>query len=215
VSSHVFSPAVVFSPEEVLNSLHIPNDPESEEYDIVTDLLKEAEKIARPVALWKESRVESVGETLCIDGVGFSDPLILEKLSSQKAVYPYVMTCGVELDDWSKHFSDPLEEFIADGIKVYALGLLSKAFRQYVKEEIFGGHIFSSLAPGSIPSWPIEGQAPLFRVLGDVREKIGVELTPDYLMLPTKSGSGILFETEEEFHYCERCPRLNCPNRRV
>jgi len=215
MSLHIFQPEVAFDLGEVLKALHIPEDPESEEYDAVCDLLKEAGKSASPKVLWRESRVEKGKDALFIDGIPFRDPLILEKLSLQRVVYPYVMTCGTELDDWSKGFADPLESFIADGIKVHALGLAGSAFRQYMKEEIFGEHIFSSLAPGSLPSWPIQGQEPLFQLLGEVKEKIGVVLTPDFLMLPTKSGSGILFESEEEFHSCQRCPRLNCPNRRV
>ena len=46
-------------------------------------------------------------------------------------------------------------------------------------------------------------------------EDIGVELTDTFLMLPVKSGSGLLFETEQSYENCSMCPRTDCPNRRA
>ena len=68
--------------------------------------------------------------------------------------------------------------------------------------------------PGSLPDWPITEQAKLFSLLGDVKALIGVTLTESMLMLPTKSVSGVYFETERNFENCELCARENCPGRR-
>ena len=40
-------------------------------------------------------------------------------------------------------------------------------------------------------------------------------LTDSYLMLPTKSVSGVYFETEKSFNSCQLCTREMCPSRRA
>jgi predicted transcriptional regulator len=42
-----------------------------------------------------------------------------------------------------------------------------------------------------------------------------VRLTESFLMLPTKTVSGIFFPTEATFESCQLCPREECPNRRA
>ena len=75
-----------------------------------------------------------------------------------------------------------------------------------------------SLNPGSIAAWPISGQAELFAILGGrefVETQTGVIYTPSYLMLPSKSVSGIAFESETFYENCQYCPIDNCPGRRA
>ena len=71
----------------------------------------------------------------------------------------------------------------------------------------------SFMNPGSLADWPIEEQKPLFRLIGDVEVAIGVKLTKNYLMIPTKSVSGIYFPTEITFYSCQLCPRKACDGR--
>ncbi|MBN1902577.1 hypothetical protein JW926_14730 [Candidatus Sumerlaeota bacterium] len=73
----------------------------------------------------------------------------------------------------------------------------------------------ASMSPGSLKDWPLEEQIPLFSLLGDTRESIGVSLTESLLMTPTKTISGIWFATEESFESCQLCPREECPARRA
>jgi hypothetical protein len=42
-----------------------------------------------------------------------------------------------------------------------------------------------------------------------------VTLTDSFLMVPTKSVSGIVFPTEVSFESCRLCPRSDCPGRRA
>jgi hypothetical protein len=63
--------------------------------------------------------------------------------------------------------------------------------------------------------WPIEQQRSLFALFGDVEALIGVALTESYLMLPTKSVSGVYFETDQSFISCQLCTREACPGRRA
>ena len=75
----------------------------------------------------------------------------------------------------------------------------------------------SRMAPGSGAAdvWPIAQQKELFSIFGNVEDLIGVKLTDRYLMIPIKSVSGILFETETTFVTCQLCPREACIRRRA
>ncbi|MBN2246450.1 MAG: vitamin B12 dependent methionine synthase, partial [Candidatus Aminicenantes bacterium] len=71
----------------------------------------------------------------------------------------------------------------------------------------------SSISPGSLTDWPIEEQKPLFSLFGDTQNLIGVILTPQMLMIPKKTISGIFFPTKEKFIPCRLCSRQDCPER--
>ena len=122
---------------------------------------------------------------------------------------------GVELQGWADSYADDM-----------LAGFYADAINQAVLKSAFGGFINhlanaysltnpSAMNPGSLGDWPINQQRPLFDLLGDVEGTIGVHLKESFLMVPTKSVSGILFPTEESFASCQLCPRDNCPNRRA
>ncbi len=68
---------------------------------------------------------------------------------------------------------------------------------------------------GAADVWPITQQKELFSIFGNVEDLIGVRLTHNYLMIPIKSVSGILFQTETTFETCQLCPREACIGRRA
>ena len=95
-----------------------------------------------------------------------------------------------------------------------ALAAALDQLHTHLEEKYHLGRV-KAMNPGSLEDWPIGQQKELFRILGDVKSAIGVELTDSCLMLPMKSASGILFQTESNFESCQLCPRKNCPNRRA
>ena len=145
--------------------------------------------------------------------------MFFDKLKDKNRCFPYICTCGRALEDWSKQYAgDLLAEYWADEIKKYFLMRIRMELTTWLKEQYkTSGHL-ASLNPGSIAAWPISGQAELFAVLGGrefVQEQIGVIYTDSFLMLPSKSVSGIAFESETFYENCQHCPIENCPNRRA
>jgi hypothetical protein len=55
----------------------------------------------------------------------------------------------------------------------------------------------------------------LFQLLADVEASIGVRLNKSLVMIPTKSVSGIYFQTEVSFFNCQLCQRGKCPGRKA
>jgi len=178
-------------------------------------LASQAEAIARPKALYGLSFVEAKGKDWVeLDDSRFSSRILRVNLKGVHRVFPYVVTCGVELDAWSNNFDDFLLRYYADVIKEMALTAAVKALDEHLENQFHPGPL-SSMNPGSLGDWPLEVQPQLFALLGNVEEMIGVRLTSSYLMLPTKSISGLYFPTDQRFVSCQLCPRENCPSRRA
>ncbi len=178
-------------------------------------LVDRARAVGRPKALYAESFIEARGaDTVCIGGIVFTSRLLRATLDRLQRVFPFVATCGRELDAVRLPPGDPLSAFWWDTIKTAALGCAVRHLADHLKRR-FRLSTLSSMKPGSGEAevWPIQQQSLLFALLGDVAGRIGVELTPSWVMVPTKSTSGISFATDIEFRSCQVCKRAGCPGR--
>jgi hypothetical protein len=177
--------------------------------------LREAEDIAKPKAMYAVGFIDSRGEDwVAIEGVRFTSRVLRVNLEGAHRVFAYVATCGIELHDWAIGHDDLLHRYWADAIAEMALRSATRALSAHIEDHFMPGHT-SAMAPGSLGEWPLSEQRPLFALLGDVSEAIGVRLGDSLLMTPTKSVSGIRFPTEESFESCMLCPRPGCPGRRA
>lgn len=73
------------------------------------------------------------------------------------------------------------------------------------------------MSPGSGGKgvWGIQQQKEFFELFDGEEKTIGVELTKDFLMVPNKSVSGIIYPTDISFESCQLCHRENCPSRQA
>ncbi len=199
--------------DQLENRLHIePSSDNAIEFEV---LVQEAQRVARPKALYRLAFVTSRDEeSVTIEGVRFVSRVLSVNLQNAHRVFAYMATCGTELDDWAHDKDDPLQQFWAEAIKESALRAAIKAMNEDLEKRYKPGKT-STMNPGSLLDWPLKQQRPLFALLGDPQAAIGVRLTPSCLMVPNKSVSGIRFPTEESFESCQLCPAVNCPGRRA
>ena len=188
------------------------SDPLAEE---IRDLAARAHEAARPKAVMKAAYIDSRGpDFIMVDGVKLTSKVLARNTETVHRVFPYVITCGTEIEAWSKSLGDPLLQFYSDAIKEAALrAAIAKAWKHM--ETVFGLGKVSTMNPGSLKDWPLEEQRPLFKILGKGIEAIGVTLTDSCLMLPVKTVSGLRFPTETTYENCQLCPREVCPGRRA
>ena len=181
----------------------------------VEELLETVRPIARPKAVYEVSYVDEKGEdSVRIDGVTFTSRVLRINLDSTHRVFPYVVTCGREMDEVNVPSGDLMKSFCLDAIKQTVLASARIYFVDYITRKFALGQT-SRMAPGSLEDWPITQQKELFSIFGDVENLIGVRLTRDFLMVPVKSVSGICFPTEVKFESCQLCPREKCSGRRA
>jgi len=182
---------------------------------IAGELIDIARPLAKPKAIYEVSYVESNREdSINIGGVTFTSQLLRVNLDKVGRVFPFIITCGRELDSLATPDRDFMRNYCLDVIKEMALRSAVSYVENHLKE-IFALGQLSRMNPGSLPSWPITQQQELFSLFGNVEELIGVKLTETCLMIPVKSVSGIFFPTEVKFENCQLCQREICRGRRA
>jgi hypothetical protein len=181
----------------------------------VEGLIREAEAVAHPRAIYRMAFIESRGDQhVVVEGLRFESRVLKVNLNNLHRFFAFVVTSGRELDAWANVKTDLLERFWADSINEAVVNSARSFLDRYLQER-YGLTKMARMSPGSLPDWPLEEQRVLFELLGDTGKAIGVELTESLLMVPVKSVSGIVFANEEGFASCQLCPREGCPGRRV
>lgn len=196
--------------QEVMEKLRVPEDLDEE----FKDIFDECVAIADPKFTYAAFDVRQEDSCTWIGEERFESRVMQVNFKGAKKAYPYVVTCGKELYDLAQTKDDPLEKFWVDGISEQYLYRAHGVALAEIKA-FSGAKTLYSMNPGSLQDFPISQQGPLFRMLGDTKQTIGAWITPTFLILPYKSGSGFYFESDSEFVNCSLCPRQGCPNRRV
>lgn len=178
-------------------------------------LAADAARLAKPRAYYQAETIsEREDADLNISTVQFHSRVLSVNLAKAELAFPFVATCGVELQAWGEAFDDMLLGYWAEAIKEEALRCALEALYAHIRERFDPGHL-STMSPGSLEDWPIQEQVPLFRLLGNVESTTGVRLSESLLMMPSKSVSGIIFPTDASFESCLLCPREGCLGRRA
>ena len=199
--------------EELLKKLHIKED--SFFFAEIERMAAEAQLLARPKVVYKNATIETKGDNfVVIDGIKFNSHILRVNLEETSEIFAFVATSGTELEVWAEQFEDIFAIFCADTIKEMVLRSALQEFEAHLEKEFGLGHAVD-MNPGSLGDWPINEQIPLFELLGNVEELIGVQLNNSCLMLPIKSVSGIRFPKEGTYENCQLCPREKCPSRKA
>ncbi len=191
--------------------------PDSEDATALMALIDQAREVARPKALYAEAFVDGRGDdTIRIEGITFTSRMLRRKLEAVERVFPYVATCGREMDGVRLPAGDMLVQYWWDTIKAEVLSVARAHLLIHLTDRFRLGQT-ARMSPGSgdVDVWPIEQQRELFALLGGVTPFIGVILTENCLMIPNKTVSGLLFATEHDFYTCQVCHRDPCPNRKA
>lgn len=169
--------------------------------DLAAELLPLAaigEQLARPKACYLAATISSRGDGCVeIEGVRLTSTALRAKVDGIWLVFPYLATCGQELQAWEVAIADPLHRYWADVVKDLALKAAMQALNAHIDAAYQPGATVT-MRPGMREDWPIGDQRPLFDLLGDCVAATGVYLTDSMLMIPNKSLSGIRIPTEGE-----------------
>lgn len=213
--SIILEPPFQLDREQLAQKLRIkPNSGLEQEFE---ELLLQVDQVAKPKALVLPVYIEQrEKDQITINGTTFTSVALVRNLEGIGRAFAYVATCGREVCELPL---DPKDFVKTTWLHYIKLDLLKPCFpylRSYLKNQ-FGLEKLSSMNPGSADAsiWPIEQQANLFAMIGDVESNIGVRLTESFLMDPEISSSGLLFPAAAVYQNCQLCQRENCPNRSV
>ncbi len=183
--------------------------------EVINGLAEEARSLARPRGIYKAAYAQAGdGAVTRIDSISFTSKVLHRLLRDQNTVYPFIVTIGKDLDEWSFPRREMMKNLCAEFIKT---SVLANAI-YHLLEEIKKRHGIpwaAVMTPGSLKDWPITEQRPFFELFNDAEQRIGVSLTAGGAIKPSKSNSGIAFPNETGFVSCQLCPKLECPGRRA
>jgi len=204
---------VILDMQAILQQLQIR--PDSPAVSHVQALIERVRACARPRALYRACPVEKLQEdSIWIDGVQFASRTLANLLRPVDRVYAYVVTGGHELESVVRPDGKTIEKLALDVVGNLILRSSCEALETHVAQHAQLEKI-GRIGPGAGDGllWPVDQQANLLELLGDTKAAIGVELTPDCMMLPMKSISGLLFETQNDFCDCQLCRSEGCSMR--
>ncbi|MFC1900974.1 hypothetical protein ACFLYN_05215 [Chloroflexota bacterium] len=203
---------VNISISRVLERLRMPGENERVK-KIVLELISAVEPIARPKAIYKTALADTKNrKTIVIDGIELTSYVPSLKFGAEEIVFPYVATCGLEIDTYRVEPGEFMKRYSLNIIKEMILRSTSEYLRNYIIKE-YKMMALTHIGPGEALG-PIAQQQELFSILGDVEKLIGVRLSAHNMMVPEKSISGIFFETTARLESCQLCPDMKCSARR-
>ena len=129
-----------------------------EDYDRLKVMVTEAQTIAKPKALFKVAYIDERGDDyVVIEGIRFDSKILAVDLEGVHRIYPFVATCGAELQEWSAGFIDIVENFWADHIKEEYLRSALKLLCENIQTS-FKLKKIAVMNPGSLQDWPLTEQ---------------------------------------------------------
>ena len=201
-------------PAKILKHMHVRGNSKRYE-EKINELIEVVTPLARPKAVYKIACVENnADDSLEIDKVKFNSLLLKDKLNKAETVFVCVGTCGAEVEEVDLPANDVMKRFCLDAVKNMIMFSASGYLRNHLIQSYHLDKV-SVLNPGETESFPISNLKNLFTILGDVEKSIGVKLTENCAMVPTKSGCGIYYSSETEFVSCRLCPQIRCHGRRA
>ncbi len=181
------------------------------------ELVAKVEDIARPKAVYEVAFIEEKGDDWVVAGdVRLTSRVLRKNLEEAERVFPYVATCGTEVDALKAPDGDIREKAWLYILRGEILQLAVARVPEHISHH-YQVSTLSSMNPGSGDAavWPLEEQKQLFALLGGAGKQIGVRLTESCLLIPEMSVSGVYFPTEKSFEGCQVCHRERCPGRRA
>ena len=122
--------------EVVLKKARIRNKREYFE-GIIREILDLIRPIAKPKAVFEISRVDNKhGDSLDIGGVRFTSHVLRVNLDNVERVYPYVATCGREIDEIEIPQHESVRYYLMDQIKE----IVVHSALSYLQEHIRSNH---------------------------------------------------------------------------
>ena len=200
---------IEFDPAELASRILLSSD--MPEYLEFKNLLEAITPHVKPTALLGETAVLARTSRGVSSSCGdFNCPLLSELCIGSEKLFPFIVSCGKSLDEFTGDISDPLQLYWLDFLKEH---VMEAAFRK-IKAEIKPKHPdreITSLIPMDDDIWTLNGLKEVFRAFpAEAVEQIGVELTEYMFMKPNKTRAGVFFETDRELDLCALCKVKKC-----
>ena len=200
---------------------HTDAEPPARIMSLIDDYLNNINDLIEPAYYYVIRDILMVyGSTAIIEGpVILKSEVVGRLLERCDKVAVFVVTIGGWLEEMAQSLSregSVLQASVLEAVGSGAVEALAESVHDRIRRlvNIEGLNVSQRLGPGHC-DWDISQQQAVFQVLDEDWGR--VQLTPDYLMMPRKSASGIIgigaVSAIQDYSMCRPCPKQDCPNR--
>jgi hypothetical protein len=183
--------------------------------DKFLSLLSEATSLAHPKICWHSVEPVFCGDyKLKLENTTFNSKVLyiltyksINETVSRRSLYPFIATCGTELEGWSSKCEKRIEYYWANIIMQHALQAALAALEASLKK--IEEESISRIEPGIAKDWPIEEQCKLFNLLTPCKSK-DISINPQSILTPKYSIAGIYFFSKKIIPPCLYCSLRIC-----
>ncbi len=201
-----------------LRFLRVRREPDENMKALITDCVKEFESKVYYKACYRYFDIKIEGKKVVLDDdTCFESEKLCKNLKGCKGAFLFVASAGIDVDRLIKKYSSLM---VSKALVLDAIG--SSAVEGFCN--VLCRHICESdevsFRPRFSPGYgdlSIMYQSTLLSLL-DANRKIGITLTDNNMMIPSKSVSAIVGVRPKNEHCdkcddCENCDTVNCPYR--
>ena len=153
--------SVSLSLDKVRRRLHMKPDSDMNQ---VRTLVDTVQRLIEPRAIYKVCYIEAKSEdSVIVGGLRLTSQVLRKNLDRVERIFPYAITLGRKLGEKQNACSDILENYYLDCIGNLALSSVQKQLKKHLQSK-FALEKMSSMAPGSLPDWPIEEQGAFVQI---------------------------------------------------
>jgi hypothetical protein len=181
----------------------------------VMEVARETAKHMKSKYIFAECNIVEKGEDYIMLGdIKFKSRIMAKKLKDCDRVFPYFATCGLEVTEHTEALEDIFDKYVSEKVEYLALTQIREAMRDKIKAD-YNVHGISHINPGSIQDWSTVEVNKIFNLLEGKPSDLGLSVLESGMINPVRSVSGFMFLSENEFHNCILCRKVDCPNRRA
>lgn len=193
---NLFKVPLTLTSQEVLPFLKMNKEPSPREKELIEHYLMKIKQKAQPIGVWKTFPVKYWSpEKISLEG----SPLLLagkntaQHFQTCDQITLLATTLGSEIDCLLAHLSpcNPAHALIADGVASTAIESFTEQLDRYLATQIRRKGYFPTarFSPG-YGDWPLNWQKEFLLSLDS--KKIGITITPYFLLQPCKSITAAL-----------------------
>lgn len=194
--------------------------PDPKTAEMIEELKKEVELCSDPKSIYKEVEFTKTEESITVENMTFHSKKLVSHLKNSDRLLIFAATLGTPSDIMLRKYisSNSAKAVLAQATLAAACeSYCDEVCSQIAKKELENGYYLRPRFSPGYADLDLTSQRELFALL-DITKRIGVYLSDNCLMIPTKSVSAFIGLTRDKdcnINSCENCGNTECEFRRT
>lgn len=180
-----------FNEDQFFRQIHI--DKKSKRAKNIYTILEQSLKFVFPRAVYCRSEVEIVDQSVfIIGGKAFKSIKVRETLNGVEAVYPNIVSCGEEIEDYCRSRDKMLDQYITTELCNYACQYARGAMLSDMRKRYGITHPFD-IFPGE-DDWEMLQGIQIFKIFEKETPKLHLKISDLGTPSPSRTAYGLVID---------------------